>query len=408
MTEFFTLSLYSLQTAKADQNPLVFLSYQWGKQAQVKALYKRLTSLGYTVWMDIYQMGGGDSLYDKIDRGMRGCEAVVSCITEKYSLSANCRREVSLADALKKPIIPLLLERMKWPPVGPMSMVFTEMLFINFYRNEASQMTWTGDNFDELMEQLGHYVPDNASISKSKGNEKPVVLKGNNDSQPKGKGTTVSGIATTKDKRETNITSDHKITEKVTTSIVDSSKEKKSSVKEVAKPTAQTNNRVAGSAKLKAKDTTGNKTDKQDNANVKGQSISKGDTVRTGANKKDTKHNDASHTAKRDFSDVNAEPNVSEAKKPEKLKAQSPLKSGLINTDSEAKKINQTDASESSLVGSRPTQGIGADKEAIQKTSVVTKAGPVEDNPKKTDTYLRQNASKSQQSQTSSKSCTIS
>lgn len=391
---------------KADQTPLVFLSYQWGKQPQVKALYKRLTSQGYTVWMDIYQMGGGDSLYDKIDRGMRGCKAVVSCITEKYSLSANCRREISLADALKKPIIPLLLERMKWPPAGPMSMVFTEMLFINFYRNEASQMTWTGDNFDELMEQLGQYVPDNASVSKSKGNEKTVVLKENNDSHPKGKGTAVSGIATTKDKRQTNKTSDHKITEKVTTSTVDSSKEKKFSVKEVAKPTAQTNDRVAGSAKLKANDTTGNKTDKQDNANVKGKTISKGNTVRAGADKKDTKHDDASHTAKRDFDDVNAASNIFEEKKPEKFKDQSPLKSGLIKTGVETNKINQNGASESSSVSSRPTKGIGTEKDATQKTSVVKKAGPAEDNPKKTDTNLRQTASKSQQ--TSSKSCTIS
>ena len=137
----------------------MFLSYQWGKQPQVKALYQRLTAHGYTVWMDIYQMGGGDSLYDKIDRGMRGCKAVVSCVTQKYSLSANCRREVSLADALKKPIIPLLLEDIKWPPDGPMSMVFTQLLYINFHRDEAVQMTWEGDQYEELRMKLGEIIP---------------------------------------------------------------------------------------------------------------------------------------------------------------------------------------------------------------------------------------------------------
>ena len=145
--------------AKKETTPLVFLSYQWGKQPQIKALYQRLTSMGYSVWMDIHQMGGGDSLYDKIDRGMRGCKAVVSCMTQKYSLSANCRREVSLADALKKPIIPIMLEQIKWPPDGPMSMVFTELLYINFYRDEAVQMTWKGDQFDELVAKLNGFLP---------------------------------------------------------------------------------------------------------------------------------------------------------------------------------------------------------------------------------------------------------
>jgi hypothetical protein len=78
------------------------------------------------------QMGGGDSLFDKIDRGVRGCKVVLSCVTSKYSISANCRREVSLADAIKKPIIPILLEKISWPPEGPMSMVFTQLLYIDF------------------------------------------------------------------------------------------------------------------------------------------------------------------------------------------------------------------------------------------------------------------------------------
>ena len=119
-------------------------------------------------------MGGGDSLYDKIDRGIRGCKAVIPCVTQKYSLSANCRREISLADALKKPIIPILLEQMKWPPDGPMSMVFTELLYINCYEDEKLQITWKGEKFDELTEKLRQYVPVTKSSQSRKDKPKPV------------------------------------------------------------------------------------------------------------------------------------------------------------------------------------------------------------------------------------------
>ena len=120
-------------------------------------------------------MGGGDSLYDKIDRGMRGCKAVVSCITQKYSLSANCRREISLADALKKPIIPLMLEQIKWPPDGPMSMVFTELLYINFFSDMKVQMVWKGEKANELIEKLKQFIPELTltNENKGKGTNKP-------------------------------------------------------------------------------------------------------------------------------------------------------------------------------------------------------------------------------------------
>ncbi|XP_046581524.1 LOW QUALITY PROTEIN: uncharacterized protein LOC124288969 [Haliotis rubra] len=173
-------------------SPDVFISYQWGKQKQIQLMYKRLTEMGFTVWMDIYQMGGGDSLFDKIDKGVRGAKVVLSCVTTKYSLSANCRREVSLADALKKPIVPLLLEKMTWPPSGPMSMVFTQLLYINFGKDETVQERWDGENFDELLTKLDYHVPGiiilgnmskQAEVTSSPETEKTTPA--NSDKQPK-------------------------------------------------------------------------------------------------------------------------------------------------------------------------------------------------------------------------------
>ena len=121
--------------------------------------------MGYTCWMDIKMMGGGDSLYDKIDKGVRGCKIVLSCVTKKYALSANCRREVSLSDALKRPIIPLLLDDMTWPPEGPMGMVFTQLLYINFNQPSVDiQDNWLCPQFDELIRQMKLHVPDQDSV----------------------------------------------------------------------------------------------------------------------------------------------------------------------------------------------------------------------------------------------------
>ena len=69
----FCLTFYLLFCfTEADlEPPQVFMSYQWDIQDEVSLLRERLESAGYSCWMDIGQMGGGDLLYSRIDEGIR-------------------------------------------------------------------------------------------------------------------------------------------------------------------------------------------------------------------------------------------------------------------------------------------------------------------------------------------------
>ena len=72
-------------------SPDIFISYQHSKQVQVKALCKRLIDLGYTCWLDIEQMGGGNVLDEEIYTGITGCKVMLSCVTPAYAASQSCR-----------------------------------------------------------------------------------------------------------------------------------------------------------------------------------------------------------------------------------------------------------------------------------------------------------------------------
>ena len=145
-------------------NPQVMISYQWDRQADIVTLHNHLTQWGYRCWLDIFQMGGGDSLFEKIDTGIRGAKCVVACVTPKYIKSINCRREMSLADALNKPIVPLLLEDTgTWPPSGPMALIFTGKPYLDFRQmneNVSDRDTRAREELRKLLAQLKQVVPE--------------------------------------------------------------------------------------------------------------------------------------------------------------------------------------------------------------------------------------------------------
>ena len=70
------------------------------------------------------------------------------------------------------------MEKSDWPPSGPMSMVFTQLLFINFCKDETVQLRWDGPKFDELLQQMHMHVP---AIESQKTEKEPIQTKSENE-----------------------------------------------------------------------------------------------------------------------------------------------------------------------------------------------------------------------------------
>ena len=81
--------------------------------------------------------------------------------------------QVNLSVNLGKPMIPLLMEKMAWPPSGSMGPIFSEYLFIRFFQRPGEETKddriWPAAKFTELLMQLNclKVMPDEGNISDS-------------------------------------------------------------------------------------------------------------------------------------------------------------------------------------------------------------------------------------------------
>ena len=56
---------------------------------------------------------------------------MIAFITPRFIMSEACKKEVSLADLLRKPIIPVMIERTTWPPPGPLALIMAQHIYID-------------------------------------------------------------------------------------------------------------------------------------------------------------------------------------------------------------------------------------------------------------------------------------
>ena len=85
----------------------IFLSYSRKDQASAEKLKQRIEGLGYSVWMDIQNIRGGDLWRRQIVEGIERCRLYIILLSAHSIESDNVRRELDLARAKRVPILPV-------------------------------------------------------------------------------------------------------------------------------------------------------------------------------------------------------------------------------------------------------------------------------------------------------------
>ena len=108
----------------------IMLSYNGASRTICLNIKSALEKLGYRVWIDVEQIHG--SSLDSMAKAVEQSFCVLICVTEKYRESIYCQSEAQYAYKLKKPIIPIILEKSFENVNGWLGIVMSDKIYVNF------------------------------------------------------------------------------------------------------------------------------------------------------------------------------------------------------------------------------------------------------------------------------------
>src|SRR5687767_8141620 len=94
----------------------IFISYSSRDRDQAQKLGEELTSLGYSVWLDVCDIDPATRWSTEIAEAINACHILLLLLSRSSLASENVLKEVSLAAEKKKHILPVTLERTELNP----------------------------------------------------------------------------------------------------------------------------------------------------------------------------------------------------------------------------------------------------------------------------------------------------
>ena len=96
-------------SATNERSKHIFISYNNEDRSVILSIKKLLEEMGHKIWTNTEEIGS--SKMDLMAKGIENASCVLIGMSEKYKQSINCRSEAEYVLQLKKPFIPLILQK---------------------------------------------------------------------------------------------------------------------------------------------------------------------------------------------------------------------------------------------------------------------------------------------------------
>jgi hypothetical protein len=147
---------------------LIFLSYNWAIQEQVKKLDLNLTQDGFKVWRDEkYLNTDSRPLQSQLADAIAKSKIIICCLTEEYCKSHVCNQEIAYADNLAKPLIILMIQNLDTKKIHELKInghdynsnigfIIARLLRKNYFNQSNNQLNqnWPDDNLNDLIQEI--------------------------------------------------------------------------------------------------------------------------------------------------------------------------------------------------------------------------------------------------------------